>query len=153
MALTGKTVLGGKQFGIVNYDVVTVRNEHYIMKLIRETGLDRILPVGQETDQAYMLRVHAAVVDTLKLPELLAGYLLPLGKTETDWSEAMAAETAAFIAGLQDAEDKQTIHGLGLSVVFDFWKAGIDSLRASQSALSPLTTPAATGRSGQPAGH
>jgi hypothetical protein len=138
--ISGKLIkLGGKEFSVVNYDAITALNEHYIMKLMRATGLDVVLPLSQgETDEQYMLRVHAAVVDTLKLHELLAGYLLPLGKTETDWTLALAKETARHIANLTNPDDRAEVHRLGLLVTFDFFRAGLDSLRHSQSVLSAM---------------
>lgn len=140
--ISGEVRLAGRLFNVVRYEGITALNEHYIMKLIRATGLDRVLPLESslESDEQYMLRVHAAVVDTLQLPQLLAGYLLPAGKGEEDWTLQMAEETAAFIAKLTATEDKAEIHRLGLSVTFDFFRAGLDSLRHSRSVLESLMT-------------
>lgn len=135
----GTIRLGGKEFSVVNYDSITALNEHYIMKLMRATGLDAVVPLADgETDESYMLRVHAAIVDTLKLPDLLAGYLLPLGKTETDWTQALARETSKHIAGVNTREDKDEVHRLGLLVTFDFFRAGLDSLRHSRNVLNQM---------------
>lgn len=146
--LSGDVRLGGRLFNVVRYEECTALNEHYIMKLIRETGLDKVLPLAsaEESDEAYMMRVHAAVVDTLKLSDFLAGYLLPASKTERDWSLAMAAETSAFMKALTDREDKAEMHRLGLVVTFDFFRAGLDSLRHSRSALETLKIRASAGR-------
>lgn len=137
--LSGVELLGGRSFSVVNWDHITVLNEHYIMKLMRETGLDSTMPLGdEESNEAYMLRIHAKLVDTLKLPDLLAGYLLPVGKSETDWSMELAAETTRHIQGLTKAADKATVHELGLAVTFDFFRAGVASLQHSRNALSRL---------------
>lgn len=141
MSLSGDVHLAGKLFNVVNYDSISVRNEHYIMKLMRSTGLDRQMPlVDGETDEQYQLRVHAAAVDTLQLPELLAGYLLPLGKTEADWTPEMARQTAEFMGGLSNQDDKAEIHRLGLLVTFDFFRAGLDLLRHSRNVLESLAS-------------
>lgn len=157
MSLTGEVRLGGRLFNIVHYEAITVLNEHYIMKLIRSTGLDRVLPLenAEESDEAYMMRVHAAVVDTLQLPQLLAGYLLPAGKGEEDWTLQMASETAAYIGKLSAPEDKSEIHRLGLLVTFDFFRAGIDSLRHSQNVSASLmrTIPNPSSESPSTAAH
>lgn len=137
--LSGIVKLGGRQFACVNYEHITVRNEHYVMRLMRATGLDLVLPGPEESDGAYQARLYARLVDTEQLPELLSGYLLPTGKTEADWSRELAAETAAFIGGLTRPEDKHEVHRLGLAISFDFFRAGLDSLRASQSLLERLT--------------
>ncbi len=137
--LSGEVKLGGKTFQVVNYDVITALNEHYIMKLMRATGLDKVLPLVEgETNDQYMMRLQAALVDTLRLAELLGGFLLPLGRTETDWSLQMAAETQRFIEGLTRPDDKATLHSLGFDVTMDFFRAGIDSLKHSQSVLANL---------------
>lgn len=132
--LSGEVKLGDRSFQVVNYNVITVLNEHYIMKLMRSTGLDSVLPTGEgESDDAYLIRLQSKLVDTLQLPALLGGYLLPNGKTETDWSLAIAAETTRFIEGLTRDIDKAEIHRMGYAVVLDFFRAGIDSLKHSQN--------------------
>lgn len=134
--LTGNVQLGGRQFACVNYEHITVLNEHYVMKLMRATGLDTVMPQPDESDDQYYVRLYARMVDTLKLHELLAGYLLPLGKTEADWTLELAAETAAFIAKLARPEDKAEVHRLGMAVTFDFFAAGLVSLRASRNLMA-----------------
>lgn len=171
--MAGEIKLGGRIFVLVNYAAITSLNEHYVMKLIRETGLDKVLPeddglpsyeeieagrrVGKfsaeeadallrqksESDTAYFNRLHQAIVDSLRLHDLLAGYMLPLGKTEADFSLELAAETARFLKGLQSPDDRAEIHRLGSVVVFDFFKAGVDSFETFPSSLSE-TTPATT---------
>jgi hypothetical protein len=142
--LSGEVKLGGRLFQVVNYDAVTVLNEHYIMKLMRSTGLDGVLPMandetaGGESDQEYMLRLHAQLIDTLTLPDLLAGYLVPAGKTETDFTLEQAAEITVFIKGLTKPADKEEVHRLGLLVTFDFFAVGLASLKHSQNALRSL---------------
>lgn len=133
----GHIQLGGRAFSIVNYDAINVLNEHYVMKFMRETGLDSAVPKATgESDDEYLLRLQGRLVDTLRLPELLAGYLLPLGKTEADWSLAMAADTAKFIGALSSAEDRAEVHRLGMSIVFDFFRAGLDSFKTLESFLN-----------------
>lgn len=143
--------LGGRLFTPVNFDAITVRNEHYVMRLMRQTGIDRVLPLpAGESDDEYLLRLQTALVDTLKLPEILAGYLLPLGKTEADWTEKLARDTAAFIAGLTARADRAEVHRLGLDIALDFFRVGLASLGISPSfsasdAASPSPTPASVG--------
>lgn len=140
--LSGETELGGRKYQVVNFDAVTVLNEHYIMKMMRAAGLDTVMPKEDEDDEQYLIRMHAALVDTLELPRLLAGYLLPLGKTETDWSLALAADTQRWIEGLTSPVDKAEIHRMGLMITFDFFRAGLDSLKHSQSVLRSIHRPA-----------
>lgn len=140
MGLSGEIRLGGKLFNAISYEVISSRNEHYLMKWMRETGIDKVMPKPEgESDAEYLLRLQAALVDTLQLPELLGGYLLPAGKAEKDWTPQMAAETAAYIAQVNNAEDRAEVHKLGLAVTFAFFRAGLASLRHSQSVLDSLT--------------
>lgn len=141
--MSGDIRLGGRLFNAVNYDVITVANEAYIHKLMRETGLDKPLEFGKdETDIEYQVRMQARIVDTLKLPELLGGFLLPAGKTETDWREDMAAETAKYIRGLQAREDRQEVFRLGFVMNVYFFGDGLASLARSQKSLQTWKTPA-----------
>lgn len=136
MRLTGDVKLGGRLFNVVNYDVITTVNEHYIMKWMRRTELDKVLPAASgEDDAAYLMRLQSALVDSLELPRLLGGYLLPAGKTEADWTPKLAEETSEYIAKLADKESRAEVQRLGLAIVFDFFRAGIASLKHSQSVL------------------
>ena len=139
--ISGEVRLGGRLFQVVNYDDVSVLNEHYIMSLMRATGLDCVLPMAEseETNEAFMLRLHGKLIDTLKLPELLGGYLLPAGQTEADWTMDMAAETARHIKAMRSPEDKNEVHRLGLLVTMDFFRAGLASLNHSRSVLEALS--------------
>ncbi len=149
--MNGEVKLGGRLFNVVNYDAIIVLNEHYVMKFMRGTGLDRIMPtIDGETNEAYLLRLNSSIVDTLRLPELLAGYLLPMGKTESDWTLDMAIDTAKHISHLTDKEDKAEVHRLGMMVTLDFFRAGVDSLNHSLNASKPAP---ATNRSNQTAAH
>jgi len=142
MSLSGEVRLGGRLFNCVNYDVITALNEQYIMKWMRRTELDKVLPAAEgEDDAAYMARLQAKLNDTLETSDLLAGYLMPAGKTERDFTLAMAAETAKYIAGVDDKESRDEIQRLGLVVVFDFFRAGIASLKHSRNVLD-VTIPA-----------
>src|SRR5690606_33654955 len=78
-----------------------------------------------EDDAAVLLELEARLADSLRLPELLAGYLLPLGKTEADWTLELARETAAAIARVQTPDDRAQVHRLGLCVAKDFFEAAL----------------------------
>lgn len=139
--LSGDIRLEGRLFNVVNYDVITVANEAYIHALMRATGLDVPLPFKEhETDVEYSVRLQARVIDTLKLPELLGGFLLPAGKTEADWTEAMAAETAAYIRQLHSREDREEVFRLAFQVNIYFFREGIVSLARSQRSFEDLET-------------
>jgi hypothetical protein len=152
-AMTGDIKLGDRLFNVVNYDVITVANEAYIHALMRSTGLDLPLPFNEgETDIEYQVRLQARVTDTLKLPELLGGFLLPVGKTETDWDEQLAAATAKFIRGLTARADREEVFRLAFQVNIYFFREGIASLNRSQSYLERAETMLTRTKKSQP-GH
>lgn len=163
--IEGEIKLGGRTFLVVNYEAITSLNEMYVMKLMRETGLDRVLPEDdglpsleeiklsleagrlsktehegllaqkKATAAEYMQRLHMHLVDSLRLHELLAGYLLPLGQTEADFTLEGAAELAQFMKGLQSRDDREEILRLGSLVVIDFFREGIASWERSMRSL------------------
>lgn len=160
----GEIKLGGRAFQLVNYQGITSLHEHYVMKLLSETGLDKVLPdddlppveeveaavkngsmkqaeaddIERQRAQAnaeYMARLQQALVNSLRLHELLAAYMIPVGKTEADWSLDLASETAKFLQGLQSREDRDEIHRLSMVVVFDFFRAAVGSWQSSLNSL------------------
>lgn len=151
--LSGEVKLGGRIFSVVNYDAITALNEHYVMKHMRATGLDSVMPQVGEEDESYLVRLQSKLVDTLMLPALLAGYLVPQGKTETDFTIAGVDELRAFIEGLTSPIDKAEIHRLGFMVVMDFFKAGLASLQTSENYLGAMTNPASDGAQESIAAH
>lgn len=127
--MSGDIRLGGRLFNVINYDVITVINESYIHALMRATGLDVPLPFKDGEDEtAYQLRMQARVIDTLRLHELLGGFLLPAGKTEADWTPEMAKATADYIAGLTAREDREEVFRLAFMMNIYFFQEGLASL-------------------------
>lgn len=140
--MSGEIRLAGRLFNVVNYEVITFACEAYIHKLMRETGLDLPLAFGEhETNTEYQVRLQNRVVDTLKLPELIGGFLLPAGKSETDWDERMAADTAAHIRGLTARDDRQEVFRLGFELNVYFFADGLSWLSNFQKSLASLETP------------
>jgi hypothetical protein len=136
--LSGEIRLGGRLFDVVRYEAITVINESYIHSLLRATGLDIPLPAtDSESDAEYLVRMQARVIDTLRVHELLAGFLLPAGKTELDWSVEMARETAKYIAQLTDRTDRAEVFRLAFEMNLYFFQQGLASLGISPNASKP----------------
>lgn len=127
--------IGGRLFCFVRYPFITSLNEHYVMKMMRQTGLDAVLPEEGEENVEYLVRMQSAIIDTLRAHELLAGYLLPVGKVEQDWTLAMARDTATFLQSVTHPDDKAEIQRLTLAMVFDFFKEGLASYNRSLNSL------------------
>lgn len=143
--------LGGRLFAPANFDRMTSLQECSVMRLLRASKLDRVLPEQDDSNAAWLTKLNVAVVDCGCLHELIAAFLLPIGKTERDWTPQLALETKAFLEQLDTPVDRETVLRLGMEVTVGFFVHGLASLARSESALqklelseirSPQTTPA-----------
>jgi hypothetical protein len=144
--VTTDVKLGGRLFSPVNMDRRTVLWQTYVDRLVGDSGIDKVLPSPTESAEAYTVRLHGAVMRSGKAPELLGCFLLPLGKTERDWSPAMAAETARFLEQCDTEEDVQQVYLLGMEFVLGFFGRQLRSLQSSLNSFDQRQT-AATDRS------
>lgn len=127
--------IGGRVFNVMNMAARPFRVDSAQVALLQELGLDRteLLPQPDEEAVAYVIRLQQALIATRRIPDLLGHYLLPLGATESDWTPAMAAETAALIAGCSSEADRRVVYELAGEFVFGFFRSGIALLGTSQS--------------------
>ena len=132
--------LGGRQWKVVDYAKRSLIHDHYIMRLMRQTGADKVAPMNGEGNAEYLIRLQTALIDSGHAHDLLAGYLLPIGKTEEDWTPKLAAQTALFIGKLNTEEDRDTANGMLMEVVFGFFRRGLDLLKTFQGSSSSEET-------------
>lgn len=130
--------LGGRLFTPINFHRRTVLIDHYLLRLIRETGLDAVKPDEDEAPEVWQARLQTQLLCSGRAHELIAGYLLPLGKTEADWTPELAAETAAHIARCDTAEDREVVKTLALEATIAFFADGLASVRIFLSSLQGL---------------
>lgn len=141
--------LGGRQYAALDFEHRTVRWQLHVDRLVAETGIDRVLPVEGEPDEAYLLRLHAAVMRSGRACDLLACFLLPEGVTELDWTPEIAAATATDLGRLNTDADVQAVYQLGMEFVLGFFGRLLRWLRSSPSSSAvaagrqPLVPPAA----------
>jgi hypothetical protein len=100
-----KIVLGGREFRPSARS--TIRHDHWMMSRIRKAGITDIHQEPGEDARSYGLRVLDALLNGDLALELLGGVLVP-ADAKGPWTPEMAAETAAFVGGLEDPEDKRT---------------------------------------------
>jgi hypothetical protein len=129
--------LGGRFFCVIDFDQRSVLQDHYLLRITRELGLDKMLPDPEETDVAYQVRMHNALVDSGRAHELLAGYLLPKGVDERAWTPAIAVEVAAHIGACTARKDRDLVLALGMQVVFGFFRQGLEQLERFRASLAP----------------
>lgn len=147
--MTGIT-LGGRPLAALDFGARTVRWQLHVDRLIGETGLDRLMPIDEESEQAYLLRLHTAVMRCGKACELLGCFVLPEGKTAADWTPAMAAETAEWLGSLATESDIQEVYRLGMSFVLGFF---VRQLRSLGSSLNSSSAADRQNLPSQPAAH
>jgi hypothetical protein len=125
--------LGGRRFRVIDFNRRTVMNDHYLMRTIRLTGVDKALPEEDESQAGYLVRLQTMLLDSGYVPDLLGGYLLPIDKAETDWTVEMARETSGHVGKCQTQEDRELVMRLAIEVVFGFFRQGLDWLKSLQS--------------------
>jgi len=133
--------LGGREFQVIDWDARTVLQDHYLSKLVRQTGVDKVMPMEGESDAVYLIRLQTVLIDSGKATELIAGFLLPVGKTERDWTPEMAREVARHIAGCHTEADRDRVIDLSMQAVMGFFRRGLERLGRSAPfiAASPET--------------
>jgi hypothetical protein len=129
--------LGGRRFRVIDFDRRTVLADHYLMRMMRATGADRVLPVDGESNESYIVRLQTCLIDSGMAHQLIAGLLMPEGKEEADFTPEMAAETAKHIAGCNTQADRELVVELSMQAVFGFFRQGLDWLERSRNSTQP----------------
>lgn len=133
-------ILGGRAFMVIDYEARTVLQDHYLQRLIQDLGLDKVMPMGDESDAAYLTRMQNELIRSGRAHELIAGYLLPEGKSNADWDPGMAKATAKHVGGLNTAADRELVHQLALDAVFGFFRSGLERWQRSLARSQPAET-------------
>jgi len=120
--------LGGRVFTVSDFDELTVRQHTYVQRIVRATGLDKVVVMDGESDKQYLIRLQTAALDSGQAPELIGGFLLPEGKTERDWTPAMAREIGTHIGLCNTREDRELVGDLALQVAIGFFREGLELL-------------------------
>lgn len=128
-------VLGGRSFRVIDFDKRTVAADHYLAKLIRESGADKVMPMDGEGDALYVMRMQTLLIDSGKVPAMIAGMLVPDGMGEKDWTRKVAEATAKHIEQCNEPEDRELVNDLAMQVVFGFFKQGLAWLTRSLSSF------------------
>jgi hypothetical protein len=134
-------VLGGRAFTPVNFDRRTVLIDHYLMREIRASGADKILPADGESSDVWLVRLQAQILHSGRAPQIIAGYLLPVGMTERDWTPEFAAETAKHIGLCDTQADRELVQELAAEVTVAFFRQGLASLMTFLSCFPESASP------------
>jgi len=128
--------LGGRLFNVVNMDRRTVLLDQHFQRLVVECGIDKILPGEAETDETYVARLHLQIIRSGLACELLGGYLLPIGKTERDWTPALGKKTADAIGICDTEEERQQIDQLLTECALGFFQQRLALLMSFANSLN-----------------
>lgn len=130
--------IGGQTWRAVKRS--TIEHDFWLMKHIREAGLDGVRMRKDEKPEDFAVRLLHEVIDSGKAFTLLGGFLLPDGVPDEQWSPQQAERTAAFMRGLSGDEDKTTVRSAIISLLTGFFEAGLAS--SDNSATASVSQPA-----------
>lgn len=136
-------VLGGRAFAVIDMDARTVLQDHYLQTLVQDLGIDKVVPMDGEGDTAYLVRLQNEIIRSGRAHELIAGYLLPEGKTNADWDPRMAQATAKHIGALNTEADRELVQRLAMEVALGFFQRALERYKRSLELFGPTTAASA----------
>ncbi len=129
-------LFGGRNFRAIDFDRRTVALDHYLMRLTRASGVDKVMPMDGEGNESYLFRLQTLMIDSGLVCDIIGGYLIPQELQDAQWTPAVAKETSKCIAACNTQEEREQVLALAMEVVFGFFKAGLESLLRSQKFLA-----------------
>jgi hypothetical protein len=131
--------IGGQKWRAVKRS--TIEHDFWLMKHIREAGLDAVRLKPTERPEEFAVRLLHEVIGSGKAFTLLGGMLLPDGVHDEHWTPERAEQTAAFMRGLAADADKAAVKSAIISLLTGFFEAGLrfyaDSATASTAGSQP----------------
>ena len=124
-------VIGGREFRVIDWDSRTVAQDHYMQKLVRQTGVDKVMPMDGEAEVAYLARLQSSLIDSGKCCDLISGFLLPVEVVEKPWAPEVARGIAKHIASCNTQEDRDLVIDLSMQAVLGFFQQGLEQLKRS----------------------
>jgi hypothetical protein len=135
--------IGGQKWRAVKRS--TIEHDFWMMKHIREAGLDAVRLRPGEKPEEFAVRLLHEVIASGKAFTLLGGMLLPDVVPDEHWTPERAEQTAAFLRGLAADEDKAAVKSAIISLLTGFLEAGLrsyaDSATASTAGSQPNPEP------------
>ncbi len=123
--------LSGRRFRAIQTS--TIEHDVWMMARSAQAGIQRVAMHDDETPEAFAARLTGEFARSGQMLHLLAGVLVPEEIADTDWTPAIAAETAAFLGGITDPSDKAVVLGQVASLVAGFFESGLMSCTTSRS--------------------
>jgi|DewCreStandDraft_2_1066082.scaffolds.fasta_scaffold00504_20 hypothetical protein len=117
--------IGGQNWRAVKRS--TIEHDFWLMKHIREAGLDAVRLRPGEKPEEFAVRLLHEVIGSGRAFTLLGGMLLPDGVPDEHWSPERAEQTAAIMRSLSADEDKAAVTSAIISLLTGFLEAGLRS--------------------------
>jgi len=121
----GVIVLGGMRWRALQ--VSTIEHDLWIMRKIRDSGLDAVKMEAEERPDEFALRILDAVLMSGQALWLVAGTIVGEGKADTDWTPEMAEANYALLRTFTSEEDKAVFRSAIISLLSGFFAAGLSS--------------------------
>jgi len=131
--------LGGHTFEVIGES--TVEHDLRFMGLVRLAGLDLPSMKEGETPAEFALRLLGEILASGHALSMLGCLLVPEGTASEDWTPDLERETAGFLGRLVQAEDKEKVNRLVISLLVDFFESGLGSSETFLTSLARQKTP------------
>ena len=109
----------------------SIANDLWIEAEARRSGLDSLHIQDEEDGRSFAARVIETAVHSGAAFSLLGGLLHPVGVPSSDWTPAVAAETAAALSKITDRDEKAAIRVVLAEALSSFFVSGLVSATTS----------------------
>ena len=133
-------VFGGRRFTSVPPAELSVGQELRYMQLYAKSGLGDLTLQEGEDPRAFALRIVDELTAAGIVLEMLGSLLLPEDKEPKDWTPEMGKATAAFLSSLTGEENRAAVRAHVLTLVLDFFEAGLISFWSSRRSSAGTAT-------------
>ena len=128
---------GARAFEITDLDRVTFAQAAWLFALSEGLDLEQLWRREGESEAAHGERLRFSAIDPARVPELLAGYLVPEGQR---WSREGARSTVAHLEQVTDQDEQARLMALAGQVMPDFFGRALAyrvNFLASMASASP----------------
>lgn len=125
----------GRQFRPIKNG--TFAHDIWLMQRVRNAGLATLHIDAGETEDAFMERIATAAWESGAVLELLGGAMVPAELKDTDWTAAIALDSAKFFGSITDEDSKQRLRTQIGGILFYFFISGLSSSKTSTKSGAP----------------
>lgn len=122
---------GDKEFD--TFALGTAEHDNWVRARTYRAGLHNLEINRGEAYEEFAERILLELCAAEVTFDLIASWLVPVGKTGKDWTPALARETAAYLRSLTDPDDKRRIDDMILTLLIDFFAKGTRSIFVSRN--------------------